>query len=52
MFKTKFFSGDTQYKLEQKVNEFIKYKKVVNISYSAMPAGYGSWHYCCVLYEE
>lgn len=52
MFKTKFISGETQYKLEDEVNKFIKNKKVVNVSYSTVLAGYGVWHYCCVLYED
>ena len=52
MFKTKFFSGYKQYRLEDEVNKFIKNKKVVNVSYSVIPSGYESWHYCCVLYEE
>ncbi len=51
MFKTVFFKEDHLFKLQEKVNEFIKDKMVVNISYSVAPYGYGSIHCCCVLYN-
>ena len=52
MLKTKFFREDHAFELESKVNEFIKDKIVVNISYSVVQDdGYGYFHCCCVLYN-
>ena len=51
MTKVKFFSEQGSYALETKVNNFIRDKRVINISYSTNTVGYGIDHYCCVLYE-
>ena len=51
MLKTIFFKEDRLFKLEDKVNEFIKDKTVINVSYSVAPCGYGYIHCCCVLYN-
>lgn len=51
MLKTKFFKKDSASSLEYEVNEFIKDKLVVNISYSVTEHGYGHIHCCCVLYN-
>ena len=52
MLKTVFFKEDHLFKLEEKVNDFIKDKIVVNISYSVAQCGYGYIHCCCVLYNS
>ena len=46
----KTLNGD--YDLEQKVNNFIKNKNVVNVSYSVVECGNRYMHSCCVLYIE
>ena len=52
MLKTVYFKEDHLFKLEEKVNDFIKYKIVVNISYSFAQYGYVFIHCCCVLYNS
>ena len=52
MLKTKFFREDYNSSLEDKVNDFIKDKSVVNISYSVAQRGYGCIHCCCILYNS
>ena len=52
MLKTVFFREDHLHELEDKVNEFIKDKIVVNISYSVAQCGYSYIHCCCVLYNS
>ena len=52
MLKTKFFKEDTIVALEQEINDFIKDKMVVNISYSVARCGYGYIHCCCVMYNS
>lgn len=52
MQKVKFFTSGTAVGLEKLVNEFIKDKKVISVSYSAFQAGLAQWQQCCVLYEE
>ena len=52
MYKVKFFREETQVKLEIEVNDFIKNKKIINISYSMAQCGYGFYHGCCILYED
>lgn len=51
MSKVEFFRADGQLALEGKVNEFIKNKEVLSISYSTNSVGYSVYHYCCVLYK-
>ena len=52
MFKIKCFYAAYEDNLEKKVNEFIKDKKVINVSYS-LDGRYDYCHHsCCVLYEE
>ena len=48
----KIFNNECEYKLECTVNDFIKNKKVINISYSVRDLGYSNWYTCCVLYEK
>ena len=52
MLKAKFFREDYNSSLEDKVNDFIKDKSVVNISYSVAQCGYGYIHCCCILYNS
>jgi hypothetical protein len=52
MIKTRFFIADDAWELEDKVNEFIQNKDVINISYTVAECGYGYMHCCCVLYKE
>ena len=52
MFKAKFFKEQVQYNLDKAVNDFIKDKNVVNISFSVAQCGYSYIHCCCVLYNE
>lgn len=52
MAKVKLLHAQTEIELEYKVNEFIKDKKVINVSYS-LDDKYDYCHRsCCVLYEE
>lgn len=51
MLKVKIIADDSKYGLEEKINEFIKDKKVINISYTIAGCGYGYTHECCILYE-
>ena len=56
MFKTEFFSEETLFNLQRHVNEFIKDKIVVNISYTVTTyktfTGTEIRHCCCVLYNS
>lgn len=52
MLKTKFFMEDTMVGLELAVNDFIKNKLIVNISYSVATCDAGCMHCCCVLYYK
>lgn len=52
MTKVRFFSNEHRYELEHAVNDFIRNKNVVNVSYSTSQVGYSIYHYCCVLYSE
>lgn len=51
MKQVKFFRKDHQYELEKAVNEFIKNKNVISVSYSTNTVGYSVYHYCCVVYS-
>lgn len=51
MIKVKLIDDESIVKLEKKVNEFIKDKKVISISYAIAPCGYGYTRECCILYE-
>ena len=52
MVKVKFFHTEHELALEYKVNDFIKDKKVINVSYT-LDGRYNYCHHsCCVLYEE
>lgn len=50
MNKVKFFYKDSQILLENEVNNFIRNKNIVSISYSTNTVGYSIYHYCCVVY--
>lgn len=52
MYKTQFFRSERQNDLQKQINDFIKNKHVINISYSTNSVGYTVHHYCCVLYIE
>ena len=52
MAKVKFFKTDNAMELENRVNEFIQNKDVINISYTVAECGYGYILCCCVLYRE
>ena len=52
MTKVKFFREEYQGELEREVNNFIRNKRVINISYSTNSVGYSIYHYCCVTYAE
>lgn len=51
MKQVKFFSNEYQYKLEREVNDFIKNKNVISVSYSTNTVGYSVEHFCCVVYS-
>lgn len=51
MLKVKMIDEKSTHDLEIKVNEFIKNKRVISISYAIAPCGYGYTHECCILYE-
>lgn len=48
MRKVKYFTANSGFELEDKINHFGKSHKIVQISYSKG----GSVHFCLVLYEE
>ncbi len=52
MNKVKFFHACTQVRLEYDVNQFIKDKDIINISYSVNDSNHDYQHLCCVLYQE
>jgi hypothetical protein len=51
MNKVKFFHAGTQVELEYNVEQFIKDKDVINISYAINPDSHSYQHLCCVLYR-
>lgn len=51
MLKVKMIGDESTYGLEREVNEFIKNKRVISISYAIAPCGYGYTRECCILYE-
>ena len=51
MPKVKMIADGSMYDLEKKVNDFIKDKKVISISYAIAGCGYGYTHECCILYN-
>lgn len=50
MTKIKLFSSECPAELQQEVNNFLKGKFLVNVSYSTNIVGYSIIHYCCVTY--
>ena len=52
MAKIKIFDDTERYDLEQAVNNFIKNKRVINVSFSQREAGYQYRYFCCVCYED
>ena len=52
MLKVKMIDDDYIRNLEISVNESIKDKRVISISYAIAPCGYGYIRECCILYEE
>lgn len=48
MLKVEIIEDASKFVLERKVNEFIKNKIVISISYAIAPCGYRE---CCILYE-
>ena len=51
MLKVKMIDDESRFGLEEKVNEFIKNKRVISISYAIAPCVYGHVRECCILYE-
>lgn len=51
MYKVEIFAEEYRTNLENKINAFIKNKKVVNVSYSTQMVGYSVHHYALVCYE-
>lgn len=51
MYKVESFAEEYRTNLENKINAFIKNKKVVNVSYSTQMVGYSVHHYALVCYE-
>ena len=52
MPKVKIFDSNNSYFLEKDINEFIKDKVVINVSYSVYMCGYSTYREACVLYED
>lgn len=52
MPKVKIFDSNNSYFLEKDINEFIKDKIVINVSYSAYMCGYSTYREACILYED
>lgn len=52
MFKVKIIYDEFACELEKKINDFIKNKKVISISYAVTSRGFACAHECCILYEE
>lgn len=52
IFKIEIIEDESKVGLERKVNEFIKNKIVISISYAVAPCGYAYIRECCILYEE
>ena len=52
MPKVRIIKDRVPFILVRKVNEFIKDKKVIDISYAVEPCGYHYTRKCCILYEE
>ena len=48
----KFFHSDSIFKLQEEVNNFIKDKFIISVSYSTSKTGYSTQHYCCIAYKE
>ena len=38
--------------LEKQINDFIKDKQVINISYAVYMCGYSTYREACILYED
>lgn len=51
MKQVKFFWKEHQHELEKAVNEFIKNKNVISVSYSTNTRGYSVYHNCCIVYS-
>ena len=51
MYRVETFYEEYRSDLERKINEFIKNKNVVNVSYSTQMVGYSVHHYALVCYE-
>ena len=51
MTRVEMFEHNSQYELEKIINDFIKNKKVISVSYSTVLVGYSVNHYACVTYE-
>ena len=51
MYRVETFYEEYRTVLENKINAFIKNKKVVNVSYSTQKVGYSVHHFALVCYE-
>ena len=52
MSKVKIFYNDTRSTLEKEINDFIKDKRVISVSFVSSEVKYHFRYECCVLYEE
>lgn len=52
MKKIEFFCSIERFNLEREVNNFMKNKNVISVSYSTEMVGYNVKHFVCVFYEE
>ena len=51
MLKIEIIEDESKVGLERKVNEFVKNKIIISISYAIAPCGYAYIRECCILYE-
>ena len=51
MLKVKMINDESILGLERSVNDFIKDKRVISISYTMASCGYIYTRECCILYE-
>ena len=51
MYRVETFYEEYRTDLENKINAFIKNRKVVNVSYSTQKVGYSVHHFALVCYE-
>lgn len=50
--KVKLMREHDEWRLQEAINDFIRDKKIINISYSIAPCGYGYTYACCIFYHD